>query len=291
MRDPDSLWKSKAHSLERARKALKRGDPEGLHDLRVALRRVSAIAGALGRKDVSDEARDIVRSLSKQRQLEVDRQLLARIGRLGFLSPDAVTALAARWEKLAARGSRRVARAADGRPIHSLRRRVIRLERKDSAISVARLERARRRAQEALAQPLEGKDDRTLHRYRVAIKKARYLAEDLATLGVREWVTHAQREKALQEALGRWNDLRLFRRRLAESRDDAEERGAVVLAAQLERLITALEPTVATVRRAAVEASKAKAAGDAKAMKPKKEKSVVRGRLSVTGKRPRTTDR
>jgi len=291
VRDPDSLWKSKAHSLERARKALKRGDPEGLHDLRVALRRVSAIAGALGRKDVSDEARDIVRSLSKQRQLEVDRQLLARIGRLGFLSPDAVTALAARWEKLAARGSRRVARAADGRPIHSLRRRVIRLERKDSAISVARLERARRRAQEALAQPLEGKDDRTLHRYRVAIKKARYLAEDLATLGVREWVTHAQREKALQEALGRWNDLRLFRRRLAESRDDAEERGAVVLAAQLERLITALEPTVATVRRAAVEASKAKAAGDAKAMKPKKEKSVVRGRLSVTGKRPRTTDR
>jgi CHAD domain-containing protein len=168
---------------------------------------------------------------------------------------------------------------------------VTRLERKDSAISVARLERARRRAQEALAQPLEGKDDRTLHRYRVAVKKARYLAEDLATLGVREWVTHAQREKALQEALGRWNDLRLFRRRLAESRDDAEERGAVVLAAQLERLITALEPTVATVRRAAVEASKAKAAGDAKAMKPKKEKSVVRGRLSVTGKRPRTTDR
>jgi len=168
---------------------------------------------------------------------------------------------------------------------------VTRLERKDSAISVARLERARRRAQEALAQPLEGKDDRTLHRYRVAVKKARYLAEDLATLGVREWVTHAQREKALQEALGRWNDLRLFRRRLAESRDDAEERGAVVLAAQLERLITALEPTVATVRRAAVEASKAKAAGDAKAMKPKKEKSVVRGRLSVAGKRPRTTDR
>jgi len=291
VREADSLWKSKAHSLERARKALKRGDPEGLHDLRVALRRVSAIAGALGRKDVSDEARDIVRSLSKQRQLEVDRQLLARIGRLGFLSPDAVTALAARWEKLAARGSRRVARAADGRPIHSLRRRVTRLERKDSAISVARLERARRRAQEALAQTLEGKDDRTLHRYRVAVKKARYLAEDLATLGVREWVTHAQHEKALQEALGRWNDLRLFRRRLAESRDDAEERGAVVLAAQLERLITALEPTVATVRRAAVEASKAKAAGDAKAMKPKKEKSVVRGRLSVAGKRPRTTDR
>ena len=126
MREADSLWKSKAHSLERARKALKRGDPEGLHDLRVALRRVSAIAGALGRKDVSDEARDIVRSLSKQRQLEVDRQLLARIGRLGFLSPDAVTALAARWEKLSGRGERRLTKAA-GRPIETIVKRLGRL--------------------------------------------------------------------------------------------------------------------------------------------------------------------
>lgn len=272
MREADSLWKSKAHSLERARKALKRGDPEGLHDLRVALRRVSAVAGALGRKNVSVEAREIVRSLSKQRQLEVDRQLLAKIGRLGFLSPDAVTALASRWEKLATRGSRRIARAADGRPIHVLRRRVTRLERKDSSISVARLERARRRAQEALAQTLEGKDDRTLHRYRVAVKKARYLAEDLAALGVREWITHAQREKALQEALGRWNDLRLFCRRLAESRDEAEERGAVVLAAQLERLIAVLQPMVASVRKAAVEASKTKAGGTAPASSPKRSR-------------------
>ncbi len=279
MREADSLWKSKAHSLERARKALKRGEPEGLHDLRVALRRMSATASALGRKSVSNEARDIVRSLSEQRQLEVDRQLLAKIGRLGFLSPDAVTALATRWEKLAARGSRRVARAADGRPIHTLRRRVTRLERKDSSISVARLERARLRAQEALAQTLEGKDDRTLHRYRVAVKKARYLAEDLASLGVREWVTHAQREKALQEALGRWNDLRLFCRRLAESRDEAEERGAVVLAAQLERLLGVLEPTVATVRRAAVEASKAAEPGKAgKSSRPKGVAARVRSR-------------
>jgi hypothetical protein len=52
-------------------------------------------------------------------------------------------------------------------------------------------------------QPLEGKDDRTLHRYRVAVKRARYLAEDLAALGVREWLTHAQREKALQPEHGR----------------------------------------------------------------------------------------
>lgn len=269
MREPSSLWKSKAESLEKARKALKRGEPEGLHDLRVALRRVSATASALGRKEVSQEAREIVRSLSQQRQLEVDRQLLTRIGRLGFLSPDAVSALAARWEKLASRGARRVARAAEGRPIHTLHRRVARLTRKQSKVPVGRLERARRRAQEALAQPLEGKDDRTLHRYRVAVKRARYLAEDLASLGVREWVTHAAREKSLQEALGRWNDLRLFCRRVAESRDEAEERGAITLAAELERLLAALEPTVASVRRAAVEASRMAAAAP-----PKKRRAL-----------------
>jgi CHAD domain-containing protein len=256
VRESASLWKSKAQSLERARKALKRGDPEGLHDLRVALRRLSAIAGALGRKGVSREAKEIVRSLSKQRQLEVDRQLLARLGRLGFLSPDAVTALAARWEKLASKGTRRISRAADGRPIQTLHRRVARLDHKEPDVPVARLERARRRAQEKLAQTLEGKDDRTLHRYRVAVKRARYLAEDLAALGVREWATHAQREKALQESLGRWNDLRLFCRRLEASRDEAEERGAMMLAAELERLLAVLEPTVASVRRSAVEASR-----------------------------------
>jgi CHAD domain-containing protein len=278
VRESDSLWKTKAQSLERARKALKRGEPDGLHDLRVALRRVGATAGALGRKSVSEGARHIVRSLSEQRQLEVDRQLLARIGRLGFLSPDAVTALASRWEKLASRGARRIARAADGRPIHELHRRVERLERKRRGVRVARLERARRRAQEALAQPLEGKDDRTLHRYRVAVKRARYLAEDLAALGVREWLTHAQREKALQEALGRWNDLRLFCRRLEESRDEAEERGAIALASELERLLAALAPTVAAVRRAAVEASRVAAPDLPRKRKPAPRPQARRSR-------------
>jgi CHAD domain-containing protein len=256
VREPASLWKLRTQSLERARKALKRGDPEGLHDLRVALRRLSATATALGRKRVSRGARSIVRSLSQQRQLEVDRQLLTRIGRLGVLSPDAVTALAARWEKLASRGARKITRATDGRPIHALAHRLDRLSRKTKDDALARLERARRSAQEALAEPLEGKDDRTLHRYRIAVKKARYLAEDLAALGLREWANHVEREKALQEELGRWNDLRLFCRRLAESRDEAEERGAVTLAAELEHLLAALEPTIASVRRAAVEASR-----------------------------------
>jgi hypothetical protein len=42
------LWSLRARSLVKARKAFLRGEPEGLHDLRVALRRVEATAAALG---------------------------------------------------------------------------------------------------------------------------------------------------------------------------------------------------------------------------------------------------
>lgn len=256
MREPASLWKLRAASLERARKALERGDPEGLHDLRVALRRLSATASALGKKRLSREARAMARSLAPQRQLEVDRQLLARVGRLGFLSPDAVTALAARWEKLAARGDRRLARAGDGRAIHGLVRSVGRLAHRKRSPGADRIARARRRAEESLGRSLEGRDDAALHRYRLAVKKARYLAEDLSAMGLAEWKTHAARERAVQETLGRWNDLRMFCRRLAESRVEAEERGSIGLASELEHLLAALEPAIASVRGSAVEASR-----------------------------------
>ena len=257
MRESASLWKLRAASLERARKALQRRDPEGLHDLRVALRRLVATSSALGKKGLSREAREVARSLAPQRQLEVDRQLLARVGRLGLLSPDAVTALAARWEKLAARGDRRVARAADGPVIRVLIQRADRFARRKTKSGAAdRVARARRRAEERLGRSLEGRNDAALHRYRLAIKKARYLAEDLAALGLRDWKTRAERERALQGNFGRWNDLQMFCRRLAESREEAEERGSITLASELEHLLATLEPMIASVRAAAVEASR-----------------------------------
>ncbi len=243
------------HSLASACKAARRGESEGLHDLRVALRRVATTAGALGRRGVSRRAKRIVRSLSGQRQLEVDRQLLARVGQLGVLSPDAAAALATRWDKLAARGERKVAKAAEGRRMEALLRRLEGLSRKKTRRGIARLEKARRRAVSVLARPLDGRDDRTLHRYRIAVKKARCLAEDLAALGLKQFAPNAERAKTLQDFLGRWNDLRLFCRRLRAGRDEAEERGAVTLAAELEHLLAALEPPLAAVRRAAVEAS------------------------------------
>ena len=257
MRKAADLWKARVRAVDRARKAARRGEPEGLHDLRVALRRAAATAAALGAKSLARDAKIIARSLSAERQLQVDRELLARVGKLGYLSPDATTALAARWEKLAERGGRRIARAADGRAVRGLLKDLEKLSRRRRDDAVEKLERARRKAEATFVESLEGKADDVMHRHRIAVKKARYLAEDLAALGVRRFTSQIEREKALQDALGRWNDLGLFSRRLAGSRDEAEERGAVTLAAEIEHLLAALEPTIAAIRRSAIEISKA----------------------------------
>jgi CHAD domain-containing protein len=256
VKPPAVLWKLRARGLEEARQLVKRGSPEALHDLRVALRRVAATSAALGRKHLALRARAIARSLSRPRQLQVDRRILERIGRLGLLSPDAVTALAARWEKLADRATRRLARATEGKRMQKLRRRLNALVRKRSGRGLRRLGKARRHAEQALSRSLEGRDDRALHRYRAVVRRARYLSEDLAAVGLPEAPEEAARERALQESLGRWNDLKGFRRRLAESRDDAERRGTVVLAGEIERLLAALEPALDSARTAAVAASR-----------------------------------
>jgi len=57
------LWSLRARSLSKARKALVKNEPEGLHDFRVALRRTEATAAALGKKAIERKARSLVRSL------------------------------------------------------------------------------------------------------------------------------------------------------------------------------------------------------------------------------------
>lgn len=256
MKESGPVWKARVRQLEGARRAAKRGQPEGLRDLRNALQHLRITARALGRSGIERKAKRIARFLSRQTQLETDRRLLERIGRLGFLSPDAVTALAARWDKQAARGARRAARAADGPKIHRLQTRLERLARKGSGRSVERIEAASQGVKAALARSLEGRDDDALRRYRLAAVKARCLAEDLAALGLPAAAPHASREAALEAVLGRWNDLRKFRRRLVDSREEAQLRGSVTQAGELEHLLGALEPPVASLRAAAVAASR-----------------------------------
>jgi hypothetical protein len=250
------LWKLRLRDLEAARKSLRLSEPGGIEALHLALRGVAVTARALGRGKIARQAKRIGRCLSALGRLEQDRRLLERIGRLGFLTPDAVAALATRWEKQSARGARRIARVADGRRIERMRRALVRLARRGRGRDIERVEQARHRAEAALARPLDGKDDGALKRYRKAVTKARFLAGDMAAFGIPIAPTQAARESAIAESLGRWSALHGLRTRLADGREEAELRGAVVLASELERLLAALEPAIASLRAGAVAASR-----------------------------------
>ncbi len=253
MPDPEELWRIKKRSLVRSRKALRTGEPEGLHDLRVTLRRIAATATALNRRKLARRSRSVVRSFSELRRLEVERQLLLRVCELSLLSSEAAAGLEARWDALLRSGKREAVRAADGRKTRKLLGQLSRLAHGKGRGVLEKLREARRRAERNLPSLSDDASDRDLHRYRLAVKRARYLAEDLALAGEPGMERAIARQKEIQEALGRWNDTRLFRQRLCEERSSAENRGAVSLALELDRAIRTLERTVESARRQALD--------------------------------------
>jgi CHAD domain-containing protein len=217
------------------------------------MRRLGATASALGEKKVRRRSRALVRALSPLRQLEIDRRLLARATALGLLGDDSAAALDSRWERLYSEGAADADALARGKRMRRLVRLLRRLERRPKENLRGRLEKARKAGEKRLAPPGPDSCDRVLHRYRIAVKASRYLAEDLAAIGVRGLDAAIERERRLQDALGHWNDLRLFRKRLIASRSEAEERGAVGLVLGLDTAIVRMEPTVAAARAKALE--------------------------------------
>lgn len=250
-----ALWKTRARSLERAGKQYRQKSPEAIHDLRVALRRVSATATALGRDGLAKRSRRMVSSLSDLRQIEVDRDLLARVRKLGWLPDDVAAGVDARWDALLREGARDAARHVPEGELERLRRKIGRLSKEKHRDLVARLDRALARAEKRLTPLPEKPSDRALHRYRLAVKEARYVTEDLALAGRAGLGPEIEQKKKVQDALGRWNDLRLFHRHLLATRKEAERRGSVTFVVELDRLATALEPAVASAREDALRAA------------------------------------
>ncbi len=189
--------------------------------MRVALRRVEATAAALGKKKIERKARSLVRSLSPLRQLEVDRQLLSRLREMALLPENVAAVLEARWGAEYAKRVEKASRVARSGKRRLLERRLRRVASRPQDDIPFRLEIARRRLEGRLSPPPEDATDKRLHRYRIAVKRARYL------------------------------DIHLFRERLKETREESEERGSVGLVLELDHLIAALEGTVAWARREA----------------------------------------
>jgi CHAD domain-containing protein len=248
----ENLWRRRVRSLRKARKSLRENEAEAIHDLRVALRRLGVTAAALGEKKIERRARHLASRLAQLRQLEVDRGLLARVHALGILPEDAYSGLQARWDARSQADARKALRIAQGPKMRRLITRARRRSRRDVGKAMLRLDLERTRAERRLTPPGDRASDRDLHRYRLSIKRARYLAEDLAACGAPNLDVAIAREREVQEALGRWNDVRLFRLRLIQTRAEAEERGSVTLALELDRVINALEGTVAATRAEAL---------------------------------------
>ena len=243
----------RSRALLRARKHFLSHEPEGLHDLRVALRRIAATARALGRRKIERRAKKLAGTLSADRQLEVDRALLLRIRHMGLLSEGFATALGARWESQAASGASEDPAITKEKRMRRLVRKVRTLAANPGPMPVGRLLTEREEVEASLAALPEHADDETLHRYRLLIKRARYLAEDLVACGRIDFEAFAERERAAQDVLGRWNDLRYFVKRIRCERGLAQSRGAVRLASELDDLARALEAPLARLRRDAVE--------------------------------------
>lgn len=177
--------------------------------------------------------------------------LLTRVRGLGLLSQDAATALEIRWKPVAPTRADRSANGKDEKRFRRLTRKLRRLGARPRAGELPRLLAERGAAEAALTKPPAKDDDRSLHRYRIRVKRARYLAEDLVASGRPEFEASVARERAAQDVLGRWNDLRLFLEQIDRERTKAERRGAVRLAAELEDLGKALETPLVGLRREA----------------------------------------
>jgi CHAD domain-containing protein len=245
------LWKKKARSLAKASREMRKKSPDGIHDLRVALRRVVATASVLGPRKVAKKSKKLADSLSDLRQIQVDRELLSRVRELGWLPEEVAFGVDARWDASLREGEKLAARRVPEAEIDRLERKLSRLSKKKPD-GLLRLEKARLQAEESASVPPEGHGDRSLHRYRLAVKKARYLTEDLALAGRGGLEAEIEEKKLVQDALGRWNDLRLFRKNLRSARREAERRGTVTYVQELDRLISALEPAVGAARENAV---------------------------------------
>ncbi len=192
-------------------------DPEGPHQLRVALRRLRAFL-ALHRplldqdlaRRLAREARDLGRCVAPLRDADVLRA--------GPLAAGASTALGealARWHEGTRRRARRalLARGATGLAVellgHAALGSLLRSALPEAlwpARLARRIDRHWRRV-EALGNRLAALDPEARHELRKALKKLRYMLELLAV----ERTPFLEGLKRLQEALGELNDLAMLR--------------------------------------------------------------------------------
>jgi CHAD domain-containing protein len=244
-----SIWGRLRRTIRRAARSFRDGDPEGLHDLRVALRRTAVVAAAGERPKVARGAAKLVRRLSSLRQLEVDRRLVGELVRSGALAPEDARAVDDAFAALLERQRKRALERLSGKGARKLDARLGGW-RSDAALAGS----LAREAEEALLPP-RVLDDEGLHRLRIAVKRRRYALMARRDLGVPGLDGEIARWESLQDALGEANDWRSLRRDAVELRERrrAESPAAAALDAVFDLASDRAEEARKAARAAVVE--------------------------------------
>lgn len=196
-----------AHLRRHLSLALSGADPEGVHQVRVAGRRLGVYLHLLGLRVLRDDLRRLVRAAGRVRDLEVALERPLPAGFRAHLEAERQRAREALLPLLRSPWLEALLRALEALPPlkgERGRKRLARLEKRLSA-------RLRALAQDPTPE--------ALHAYRRALRRVRYAKE---LLGL-----PAKREKALQEALGAFNDAYVLEgllRAYLEGREDPEAR-------------------------------------------------------------------
>ena len=253
------VWKRFRRSIKKSRLAFLHGEPDGLHDIRVALRRLAAIADSAGRGKLARDARRVARRFSPLRQLEVDRLKLRSLVEDGLLSAAAATTIDERLRLEIARRRKKAERALAGARVRSLVRRL----RKRRAEPDARLKRRlRKETIRPLGLPAGALDDETLHKLRLRVKRMRYRLETRRVLGEKGLDAAIAGLRSRQELLGEFNDLLLFSRDLRRLRRAAAAEGVVTQVTNIDAALDLLRPRITEARRIAIESLPVTGAGE-----------------------------
>lgn len=235
--------------IARNEAAVRAGMPEGIHQMRVAVRRLRAILAAFGRmlpadqrRSVSKELRWLGDALGPARNLDVFQTALIAPARNAGTQPDGIAELTAAAER-----RRKAAYARAIKAIRSTRyaRLILRqrrwfdsrdwhegaaaqaLQQPIAALAPRILDR-RRRVAERRAKGFAAQSAAERHRLRIALKKLRYATEMLGgiydTAEVRRFT---RRLKRLQDDLGEANDVRVGHAIVAELTRSKRSAGAI----------------------------------------------------------------
>ncbi len=201
-------------------------DLEGIHDLRVASRRLRAVLGDYADlfrkralKPFRKRVRSITRGLGKARELDVTLALLRKLRRRAPKSTHPAISRAARML--------RELRAAESEPVDAscalARSPEFRAEHQALLHAIKRPKRCYLRTAEATLRRryaalvaahrkwIGRPSDETLHRVRVAFKKLRYSCEIAENVYGQPMEDFIGQMKNAQELLGDWNDTRVLR--------------------------------------------------------------------------------